>query len=46
MYLPEEDSYSISKEKLESNISSLFGGRLAEEMTLGPEVSDWRDPGS
>ena len=37
MYLPEEDSYSISKEKLESNISSLFGGRLAEEMTLGPE---------
>ena len=37
MYLPEEDRYSISKEKLESNISSLFGGRLAEEMTLGPE---------
>ena len=37
MYLPEEDSYSISKEKLESNISSLFGGRLAEEMTLGPD---------
>jgi cell division protease FtsH len=35
MYLPEEDTYSISKEKLESNISSLFGGRLAEEMTLG-----------
>jgi cell division protease FtsH len=37
MYLPEEDTYSISKEKLESNISSLFGGRLAEEMTLGSE---------
>jgi len=37
MYLPEEDTYSISKEKLESNISSLFGGRLAEEMTLGTE---------
>ncbi|MBT8086116.1 MAG: ATP-dependent zinc metalloprotease FtsH [Woeseia sp.] len=36
MYLPEEDKYSISKERLESNISSLFGGRLAEEMTLGP----------
>lgn len=36
MYLPEEDKYSISKEHLESNISSLFGGRLAEEMTLGP----------
>jgi cell division protease FtsH len=37
LYLPEEDTYSISKEKLESNISSLFGGRLAEEMTLGTE---------
>ncbi len=37
MYLPEEDKYSISKEKLESNISSLFGGRLAEEMTLGSD---------
>jgi cell division protease FtsH len=37
MYLPEEDTYSISKEKLESNISSLFGGRLAEEMTLGAD---------
>jgi cell division protease FtsH len=35
MYLPEEDKYSISKETLESNISTLFGGRIAEEMTLG-----------
>ena len=37
MYLPEEDRYSISKQRLESTISTLFGGRLAEEMTLGPE---------
>ena len=37
MYLPEEDKYSISKEKLESQLSSLFGGRIAEEMTLGPD---------
>ena len=37
MYLPEEDTYSISKEKLESNISSLYGGRLAEVMTLGED---------
>ncbi|MBT8079553.1 MAG: ATP-dependent zinc metalloprotease FtsH [Gammaproteobacteria bacterium] len=37
MYLPEEDKYSVSKERLESMISSLFGGRLAEEMTLGSE---------
>jgi len=37
MYLPEEDKYSISKSSLESSISTLFGGRLAEEMTLGPD---------
>ena len=37
MYLPEEDKYSISKSTLESNISTLFGGRIAEEMTLGPD---------
>jgi cell division protease FtsH len=37
MYLPEEDKYSTSKSTLESNISTLFGGRLAEEMTLGPD---------
>ncbi len=37
MYLPEEDKYSISKSSLESNISTLFGGRIAEEMTLGAD---------
>ncbi len=37
MYLPEEDKYSISKSTLESQISTLFGGRIAEEMTLGPD---------
>lgn len=37
MYLPEEDRYSYSKERLESQISSLFGGRIAEELTLGDE---------
>jgi len=35
MYLPEEDRYSMSKQRLESAISSLFGGRIAEEMILG-----------
>ena len=35
MYLPEQDKYSHSKQHLESMISSLFGGRIAEEMTLG-----------
>ncbi len=37
MFLPEEDRYSYSKERLESSISSLFGGRLAEELIFGPE---------
>jgi cell division protease FtsH len=34
-FLPEEDKYSISKRGLESQICALFGGRIAEEMTLG-----------
>ena len=35
MYLPEADRYSMSKTHLESAISSLFGGRIAEEMING-----------
>jgi len=35
MYLPESDRYSTSKTHLESAISSLFGGRIAEEMING-----------
>ncbi|MBB3059639.1 ATP-dependent zinc metalloprotease FtsH [Microbulbifer rhizosphaerae] len=34
-FLPEEDKYSISKRAIESQLCSLFGGRIAEEMTLG-----------
>ena len=37
MFLPEKDSYSQDKEQLESIISSLFGGRIAEELTLGKD---------
>ena len=37
MFLPEEDRYSISKRGIESNICSLYGGRIAEEMTLGKD---------
>jgi len=37
MFLPEEDRYSYSKERLESQISSLFGGRLAEELIFGSD---------
>lgn len=37
MFLPEEDRHSISKRGIESNICSLYGGRIAEEMTLGKD---------
>ncbi len=37
MFLPEEDRYSYSKQRLESQISSLYGGRLAEEIIFGAE---------
>jgi len=37
MFLPEQDQYSASKQKLESQIASLFGGRLAEEIIFGVE---------
>ncbi|WP_220469722.1 ATP-dependent zinc metalloprotease FtsH [Colwellia sp. MB02u-10] len=35
MYLPEQDRFSHSKQHLESNISSLYGGRIAEELIYG-----------
>ena len=35
MFLPEEDRYSYSKQRLESSISSMFGGRIAEELIFG-----------
>ena len=35
MFLPEADRYSHSKEFLESQICSLFGGRIAEELVFG-----------
>jgi cell division protease FtsH len=37
MFLPEQDKYSISKKQLESQLSSLFGGRVAEELIFGDE---------
>jgi cell division protease FtsH len=35
MFLPEQDQYSASKRKLESQIASLFGGRIAELIIYG-----------
>lgn len=37
MFLPEKDQYSSSKCKLDSMISSLYGGRIAEEQVFGWE---------
>ncbi len=37
LFLPEEDRYSYTKQRLESQISSLFGGRIAEEIIFGAE---------
>lgn len=36
-FLPEGDKYSLSRRAIKSMICSLFGGRIAEELTLGTE---------
>ena len=36
-FLPEGDAISASRQKLESQISTLYGGRLAEEIIYGAE---------
>ena len=38
MFLPEADRYSHSKQRLQSQISSLFGGRIAEELVFGADA--------
>ncbi len=38
MFLPEEDRLSYSRERLESQISSLFGGRISEEIIFGADA--------
>ena len=37
MFLPEEDRHSLSRQAILSRICSAFGGRIAEEMILGPD---------
>ena len=37
MFLPEEDRYSHSKTSILSRICSMYGGRIAEVLTLGTE---------
>ncbi len=38
MFLPEQDRLSYSKARLESQICSLFGGRIAEELIFGVDA--------
>jgi cell division protease FtsH len=38
LFLPERDRYSMTKRHLESQISTLFGGRLAEELVFGADA--------
>jgi len=38
LFLPERDRYSLSKRQIESQISSLFGGRVAEELIFGDDA--------
>lgn len=37
MFLPEQDRYSHSRRRLESQLASLFGGRIAEEIIFGED---------
>ena len=38
MFLPAQDRYSHSKRRLESQLSSLYGGRIAEELIFGADA--------
>ena len=38
MFLPEEDRYSNSKQRINSMIAALFGGRVAEELIFGSDA--------
>ncbi|MBB6086117.1 ATP-dependent zinc metalloprotease FtsH [Wenzhouxiangella marina] len=37
MFLPEQDKYSLTRQQLTSQLASLYGGRVAEEMIYGKE---------
>ena len=37
-FLPEKDKFSMSRAQIESMISSLYGGRIAEELIFGADM--------
>lgn len=37
MFLPEQDKYSMNRQQLNSQLASLFGGRVAEEVIYGKD---------
>jgi len=37
MFLPEQDRYSLTKQRLNSQIASLYGGRIAEALIFGKD---------
>ena len=37
MFLPEQDRYSLTKQRLNSQIASLYGGRIAEMLIFGKD---------
>ncbi len=37
MFLPEQDKYSMNRQQLNSQLASLFGGRVAEELIYGKD---------
>src|SRR5438445_339074 len=45
MFLPERDKYSQSKLEIKAMLTSLFGGRIAEELIFGPDKVTTGAPG-
>ena len=37
LFLPEQDRYNYSKQRLESQLCSMYGGRIAEELIFGED---------
>jgi cell division protease FtsH len=38
MFLPEQDRYSLTRQQIHSQLASLYGGRVAEELIFGKDA--------